>query len=40
MDGNGLYVWACFTLLLLVLSLNIILAIFRKKRLTKIIKRK
>ena len=37
MDGNGLYVWACFTLLLIVLSLNIIFAVFRKQRLFALI---
>ena len=38
MDGNGLFVWFCMAFVILVLSLNILYAIKKKRKLIKLIR--
>jgi len=38
MDGNGLFVWFCMAFFVLVVSLNILYAIKKKRQLIKLIR--
>tara|TARA_B100001142_G_scaffold64444_1_gene63829 strand:- start:1288 stop:1410 length:123 start_codon:yes stop_codon:yes gene_type:complete len=38
MDGNGPYVWSCLAILVLILALNLVSALRRKKKIIKSLK--